>query len=133
MNLSELPDKLVLFDGECNFCSFSARFLLRFNTKESLTFSSLQSEYGKFIVDHFKIQNDSIVYVTQQQAYTEIDAIFLILEELHFVFQVFKILKIFPKSSLNFLYKTFSKHRYTIFGKKVKCEILPEKFKKRFL
>ncbi len=133
MNQFELPEKLVLFDGECNFCDLTVRFLLYFNKTESLFFSSLKSKYGKFVIENFKIQNDSIVYVVRQKVYTETDAIFLILDELSFIFQVFKIFKIFPKPILNFLYRNFARYRYKMFGKNKDCKVLPPKFQKRFL
>lgn len=130
---SEFPEKLVLFDGECNFCSSVVQFLLKFNKSESLFFASLQSDLGKRILNKFDIREDTIVYVVRQVAYTKMDAVFLILDELCLPFSFLKIFKILPKSVLNALYDIFAKNRYLFFGKTKTCLILAPKCKKRFL
>lgn len=130
---SELPEKLVLFDGECNFCSGVVQFLLKFNKRESLFFASLQSDLGKRVLNKFDIREDTIVYVVRQVAYTKIDAVFLILDELCLPFSLLKIFKILPKTILNNLYDIFAKNRYLVFGKAKTCVTLAPKFKKRFL
>ncbi|HQO31884.1 MAG TPA: DCC1-like thiol-disulfide oxidoreductase family protein, partial [Chitinophagales bacterium] len=44
--MTKLPDKVVLFDGVCNFCESSVQFILRHDKTGSLRFASLQSEIG---------------------------------------------------------------------------------------
>jgi predicted DCC family thiol-disulfide oxidoreductase YuxK len=44
MNAEPLPRPVLLYDGECRFCRFAARFVVRLDRQQELAFLSLQDE-----------------------------------------------------------------------------------------
>jgi predicted DCC family thiol-disulfide oxidoreductase YuxK len=48
-------DKIVLFDGVCNFCQSSVQFIIKHESNQELKFASLQSEFGKSIIQQYQI------------------------------------------------------------------------------
>ena len=63
--------KIVLFDGVCNFCNSSILRIIKNDKKNVFLFASLQSEIGKQLTNHFKIDT------------SKIDSIILILSLIH--------------------------------------------------
>ena len=39
--------KIILFDGVCNLCSKSVRFIIKYDKADKFRFASIQSETGK--------------------------------------------------------------------------------------
>ena len=49
------PQRIVLFDGICNFCNFWIQFALKRDRKGKLLFTSLQGETARTILPQFGI------------------------------------------------------------------------------
>ena len=115
--------KVVFFDGVCNLCNFSVRFLKKHDKKKVFQIHSLQSEFAeKMLSQHFPKQlPDSIVYLNEQQVFIQSTAVLMILKELPFPFKLLYALKIIPKFIRDAVYKYIAKNRYRWFGK---CDIL---------
>ena len=47
--------KIILFDGVCNLCNNSVIKAIKYDTKNTFLFASLQSESGQKIVNHLNI------------------------------------------------------------------------------
>ncbi len=47
--------KIILFDGVCNFCNYNVNLLLKLDKKNVFHFASLQSEYGKNIINSLEL------------------------------------------------------------------------------
>ena len=54
---------IILFDGECNFCSFWVKYVIKRDENDVFRFASLQSEIGKKYLNQFNIDDsiDSVV------------------------------------------------------------------------
>ena len=65
--------RIVLFDGECNFCNSSVQFIIKRDPAAHFLFSSLQSETGEKYVKQFNIPDDvdSLVLIENGKAYTK--------------------------------------------------------------
>ena len=48
---------IVFFDGVCNLCQGSVRYLIKHDKKGVLKFASLQGNYAKDFVNETKIQS----------------------------------------------------------------------------
>ena len=68
----ELPTKkhLVLFDGVCNLCNASVKYIIKHDKKDVFRFTALQSEVGQKIVKEFNIdtlKTDSIILYSEKK------------------------------------------------------------------
>ncbi len=111
--------KVVFFDGVCNLCNASVRFLNKYDKHQIFEIHSLQSEMAlKLLTPHFP-QNlpDSIVYLNNNQILTESDAVLEILKQLPFPWMLLYIFKIIPKFFRNSIYRYIARNRYKWFGK----------------
>ena len=55
-------EKIVLFDGICNYCNAMVNLAIRNDKKEVLKFGTLQSETGKQLKSKYSIPSEITVY-----------------------------------------------------------------------
>lgn len=130
------PERIILFDGVCNFCDASVQWLIKKDTKQLFRFASLQSDVGKQLLQthHLDVADvDSIVYIISGKAYIKSTAIIYILKDLGRGWKLFLLTFIIPKRIRDFLYDQFAKRRYLLFGKMEECRLPDADFKSRFL
>src|SRR5438105_1625938 len=75
----DVPSPLVLFDGVCNFCSWSVQFLAPRDRNGALWFAPIQSERGQAVLTGWSIPTtdwESFVLIEAGQAYFKSDAFF---------------------------------------------------------
>ncbi|WP_347175301.1 thiol-disulfide oxidoreductase DCC family protein [Polaribacter uvawellassae] len=129
--------QLVLFDGVCNFCNASVLKIIKKDTQNLFLFASLQSEIGKQITNHFKIdtkKTDSIILVTSKDNYySKSSAALKIAKHFGRFWMLFQIFWILPKAFRDFFYDYIAKNRYKWFGKKESCMIPTPELKSKFL
>ena len=131
----EQPKHIILFDGECNFCSFWVKYVIKRDGKDVFRFASLQSTVGIKYLDKFNISlaTDSVVLIEQETTYIKSTAALRILKTLGGVQSIFYGLIIVPTFVRDFFYDLVAKHRYRWFGK-TNCEfVAPQVFKSKFL
>jgi len=123
--MNNLNHLLILFDGECNFCSFWVRYVIQKDKKDLFRFASLQSEIGKKYLHHYKIDKpiDAVVLIEYKKAYIKSTASLRILKALGGFSGFLYGLIIIPVSVRDFSYDILAKHRYQWFGKKA-CELV---------
>jgi predicted DCC family thiol-disulfide oxidoreductase YuxK len=126
---------IILFDGECNFCSFWVKYVIKRDQKDVFRFASLQSEKGKEKLIKYKIdaKTDSVVLIENDKAYIKSTAAFRVLKTLGGFMSIFYGLIIIPVFIRDFFYNIIAKYRYIWFGK-LACEFVPsQNFKNKFL
>jgi predicted DCC family thiol-disulfide oxidoreductase YuxK len=111
--------KVVFFDGVCNLCNASVRFLKKYDKLQIFEIHSLQSEQAQILLKpHFSGNlPDSIVYFNNNQVFTESDAVFEILWQLPFPWKLLYVFKLTPKFLRNSIYRYIARNRYKWFGK----------------
>lgn len=128
---------IILFDGVCNLCNASVRFLIKMDRNSKLKFCSQQSEIGKEILNNINCNQDqlsTIIFVQGDNYFLKSRAIMAILKRLGGAFYVlYLFLYIIPNPILDFFYDIIAKNRYKIFGKSETCILPPDKWKDRFL
>ncbi len=129
--------KIILFDGVCNFCNSSVLRIITHDKKNVFLFTSLQSESGKQITAHFKIDTtkiDSIILVESETEYAiKSTAALKILKQFNGFYKLFQICWIIPPFIRNSMYNYIAKNRYAWFGKKDNCMIPNEEIKSKFI
>lgn len=126
---------IILFDGECNFCSFWVKFVIKRDKKDAFRFASLQSEIGRGLLKKNRIDEklDAIVLIKESQFYIKSTAAFYILKMLGGRISVFYYFIYVPVFVRDFFYDIISKYRYHLFGCQ-SCEIPKDKnFTHKFL
>jgi len=80
MSNSEI--NIVLFDGVCNLCNKTVRFIIRRDPKAKFRFASVQSESGQLLLRQLSLpidRYDSIVYICDDKFYLKSTAVLTIL------------------------------------------------------
>jgi predicted DCC family thiol-disulfide oxidoreductase YuxK len=127
---------IVLFDGVCNMCSYTADFLIRIDKKKKLQFASLQSGFAKEKLKeiNFTAEINSLFFFKNNTPYFYSDAIAFILIEIGGGYAyVGKLILLFPKFIRDTVYKFIANHRYQWFGKKNSCRAPEEEERERFI
>lgn len=126
---------IILFDGECNFCSFWVKYVVKRDHKDIFRFSSLQSEKGKELLNKYQVNPDldSVVLIENDTAYVKSTASLRILKVLGGFRSILYGLIIIPVFIRNIFYDILAGLRYKLFGKSV-CELPQDpNYKNKFL
>lgn len=128
-------ERVVLFDGVCNFCNASVNFIIRHDHDGRFKFAPLQSEYGRQMRERFRIADDvdSIILVEGDQVYLHSTAGLRIARTLGRFWSLGYVLIAVPRPVRDWLYRLFAKYRYRLFGKKHVCMIPTAEVRERFL
>ena len=125
---------IVFFDGVCNLCQGSVRYLIKHDKKGVLKFASLQGNYGKDFVNETEIQSmQSILFFDGKMLYKKSTAVLKLSRLLGGWYQLLLLGYILPRFFRDWLYNIVAKNRYRWFGKKDQCMLPSKGFENRFL
>lgn len=134
MNKVDLPEHLLLFDGVCNLCNASVRFVIRHDTRQLFRFASLQSDYGRRVLGmQEQDPGDSVVYFERGQMHTQSTAVLRIAWRLRFPVNLLYGLIIIPPFVRNPIYRLIARKRYRWFGRQDQCMIPGPSIAERFM
>lgn len=128
-------DKVILFDGECNFCDSSVQFIIKRDKKALYKFAAIQSAVGQEILRKHNVPTniDSFILVDGEQCYYKSSAVLRICKNLTVSWKLFYYLLIVPRPIRDYFYNIVAKNRYKWFGKKDSCMLPSPEIRKRFL
>jgi predicted DCC family thiol-disulfide oxidoreductase YuxK len=127
---------ILLFDGYCNLCQSSVKFVLKHEKKPELYFTSLQSETGVQLLKHYSIdpnKTDSFVLIESNKVFVKSSAALRVLKYLKGLYPLGFGFIIVPQFIRNSLYNFIAKNRYKWFGKTDSCMLPDKDLLKRFL
>tara|TARA_B100001769_G_scaffold151257_1_gene118583 strand:+ start:437 stop:820 length:384 start_codon:yes stop_codon:yes gene_type:complete len=125
---------IVFFDGVCNLCQGSVRYLIKHDKKGVLKFASLQGNYAKDFVNETKIQSmQSILFFDGKMLYKKSTAVLKLSRLLGGWHQLLLLGYILPRFFRDWLYNIVAMNRYRWFGKKDQCMLPSKGFENRFL
>lgn len=127
--------KIVLFDGEYNFCNSSVQFILKRDTKGVFKFASLQGEVGLQIIKQHEILQsvESFVLIDGDKTYYKSSAALHVCKHLKGLWKTLFVLIIIPRPIRNIFYNIVANNRYKWFGKKESCMIPSPEVRNRFI
>ena len=127
---SEIPPRLVLFDGVCAFCDQAVVWLLARDEGRRLYFAPLQGETAATLrARHPEIPDDvdTIVYIEtdagSERVSVRSEAIFRVLAELSGPWRQLSHLRWLPRPLTDWMYRVFARNRYRLFGKLDSCTL----------
>lgn len=126
---------IVMFDGECNFCDSSVRFIIKRDPQGYFKFAALQSEAGLELKEKYGISNhiDSFILIEDEIVYKFSDGALRVCKNLNGLWKYLYIFILVPRPIRNSVYKFIAKNRYRWFGKKESCMIPSPEVRSRFL
>ena len=126
---------ILLFDGLCNLCVDSVLFVLKHEKQKSLTFSSLQSTFGKEARKKYNIPEniDSLILLHNGKVYYYSAAALKITSFLGGLWPLCQVFLIVPPFIRNYVYKYIARHRYSWFGQKEICWLPTPELESRFI
>jgi len=125
---------IILFDGVCNFCEASVQFIIKHDAKSYFHFTPQTSTKGQELWKAYKLgEIDTIVLISNNQAYTHSDAALEICKNLDGFYKYLYVFRFLPKVFRDAAYRLVAKKRYKIFGKKESCMVPSVELKDRFL
>lgn len=127
---------IILFDGVCNLCNNSVRFIIKKDKAKRFLFTSLQSDAGQDILLQFRLKKsdfESIVFIEHGIIYKKSSAILKIVRHLPYLWKLIYGLIIIPPFVRDYLYSIVANNRYKWFGKRDFCMAPSDELKERFL
>jgi predicted DCC family thiol-disulfide oxidoreductase YuxK len=134
--VGEISSPIIIFDGVCNLCDFSVRFIIKNDRHQKFKFVAAQSQRGidfQRLCGVDTLKDGSVILLKGNQAYVKSDAAVEIAKDLDCPWNFLQIIKFIPKSVRDFIYSIISKNRYRWFGKKNQCLIPDNNIRERFL
>ena len=127
---------VILFDGYCNLCSRSVQCVLKYDRKAKFRFASLQSEYGKLLLQKHQLPTESFgsfVLVEDDKIHSKSTAALRVVKSLSGMWPVLYIFIIIPRFIRDAVYGFVARNRYKWFGKRDSCWLPKPEWKERFL
>ena len=134
--METLNHPIVLFDGVCNFCEGSVRFIIDRDPEGIFRFASLQSEFGKQLAQEHGSDAGALktfMLVQDGKLYKRTSAALRVAARLKFPWPLASAFLIVPPFIRDVVYRIISKNRYRWFGKKEACMIPSPEIRERFL
>jgi predicted DCC family thiol-disulfide oxidoreductase YuxK len=127
---------IVLFDGLCNLCNASVRFILENDPAGEFRFASLQSGAGAEALARFGLAPEgfsSIVLIDGDTVWSNSDAALRIAGRLRSPWPVLALLLALPRPVRDGAYRWIADNRYGLFGKSATCPLPAPEWQARFL
>ena len=127
---------VVLFDGVCNLCNGSVRFVIERDPHKHFQFAPLQSETATTLIGGTAdplAMPDSIVLVDDGRLYVRSTAALRIARRLRFPWPLIWVFMAVPRPLRDWVYDVIARHRYGWFGKRDTCMVPTKEIRDRFL
>ncbi len=116
----------ILFDGFCNLCNGSVRFVIANDTAARFRFASLQSPAAAVALAPFGRSAESlesIVLIDGGRLFERSDAALRIAAELRAPWPLARALLAVPSGLRDAVYGAIARNRYRLFGKRDSCAL----------
>jgi predicted DCC family thiol-disulfide oxidoreductase YuxK len=129
------PDRLILFDGVCVFCSRWARFVMARDPEATFRFVTLQEPCGQALAQRLGIDTgfaETNAVIVGGRAYFKTDAAIEVLSRLPHWSWV-RVCRAVPRLIRDGLYDMIARSRYRLFGKSETCLVPTPDLTRHFL
>jgi predicted DCC family thiol-disulfide oxidoreductase YuxK len=107
----------IIYDGECNFCKASVRWLKERDKENRLSFLALQSQEARMLLKSYNeqfAQKNTVYLLSNNEVYTKSEAVLKALKILPRPYSFLSYLRIFPMSIRNWFYDIVAKNRHRL-------------------
>ena len=128
---------IIFYDEPCVLCNYWVQKLCRWDKKDQLRFSSLDSALFLGFAKERELdlnQIDSIVVWDQQCSFAlEAEGVFMVIKQLGGAWRLLLPFSFLPKTLTNGLYRIIAKNRYRWFGKHEHCPLPDARYQHKFV
>jgi predicted DCC family thiol-disulfide oxidoreductase YuxK len=115
---------IVVFDGVCNLCARSVKFILAHEAAPTLRFTPLQSAAGARLLGELGFDPadaKTFVLIADGKAYVKSDAAIRVASYLRGAWKLVGAIKIIPRPIRDWMYDVVARNRYRWFGRVETC------------
>ncbi len=136
--LIKYPDDkpVLVFDGHCVLCSWSANFVIRHDPNSRYRLLAAQTELGEALYQHFGLKSgdyDTLLLVENGTVRIKSDAALAVLAGLGFPWALAGIFRIIPLPVRDWIYDCVAGNRIRLFGRRNVCYVACPDDSDRFL
>jgi len=130
---------IILFDGVCNLCNGTVRFIVKRDRSARFRFGSLQGEAARRVCAEAGIaapdarEPDSIIVVADGRALERSDAVLAIAARLPFPWPLLGAFRLLPRGLRDLAYRFVARRRYRWFGRRESCMVPTPALRDRFI
>jgi predicted DCC family thiol-disulfide oxidoreductase YuxK len=128
---------IVFFDGVCVLCNSFADLLLRLDSRQSLSFATLQGRAAKKHLGARAKALNTLFYVRlrdrQRHVLQQSDAVLGIFQDLSYPWRMLSWLRLLPRGLRDAAYQAVVRSRYRVFGRRQACRLPSPAERRRFL
>lgn len=127
---------IIVFDGQCVFCSAWARIVLRFDRKGVFRLLPAQTPLGAAFYRHYGLDPDNYetnILVENGVARFKADGSMRMARLLGFPWELANVFRLLPGPMADALYDFVAKNRYRIFGRTEVCYLPDPKYADRVI
>ncbi len=128
-------DPIIVFDGVCNFCSSTVRFILKHDRTHRIRLAPLQSKAGAALYKSHGLDPDdaeTLLLVKGGQAFVRSDAALEVATDLG-PWRWLRLFRVVPRPVRDWLYAILARNRYRWFGRRDSCFAPTPEQRARFL
>jgi len=121
-----MNDKIIFFDGVCNFCNASINFVLKYDKKNTFKFCPLQSPSARLYLknnENVFLNPHTFILLYNNKIFTKSTAALKVCRHLTAPLNILYIFILIPPFIRNLFYSAIAKYRYKLFGKSDTCRI----------
>ena len=130
------PTPLMLFDGMCNFCSGSARFVIARSRGRALQFCAMQTETGQAWLRHLGLEltdYDTMALIDGGVAHVKSEAVLRIAAYMDAPWpQLAVLLRVVPRPLRDWAYDRVAANRFRLAGRRDSCMVPDAETRARF-
>ena len=133
---AEAGRPVILFDGVCNLCTGSVRFVIARDARKQFRFASLQSTVADRLLGaqgHQRAGLESMILITDGRVYRRSTAALMIARRLDGLWPLLAAFLLVPRPLRDAVYDWIGKRRYRLFGKRDACWRPQPELAERFL
>jgi predicted DCC family thiol-disulfide oxidoreductase YuxK len=126
----------VFFDGVCNLCNWSVRFIIKRDPRGQFRFAALQSDAARALLAKAGVDGqagDTMLLLEDGRLFDRSTAALRIARRLRFPWRLAYGLIILPRPLRDWLYRIIARHRYRWFGKRDVCMVPTPELQSRFV
>ncbi|MET4140099.1 DCC1-like thiol-disulfide oxidoreductase family protein [Pedobacter sp. UYP1] len=131
-----MQQAIIFFDGVCNLCAGSVKFVIKRDPKDRFRFAALQSDITQQYLGPFGLslsELSSIILLENGRVYQRSTAALRIARHLSGGWPLLYVFILVPAFIRDFVYNQIAKRRYSIWGREESCMVPTAELKAKFL
>jgi predicted DCC family thiol-disulfide oxidoreductase YuxK len=129
---AEHDHPVILFDGVCNLCTGSVRFVIERDSRKRFRFASLQSPVAERLLGR-REDLEAVILLQNGKTYRKSGAALRIARRLDGLWPLLAVLLIIPGFLRDAVYDWIGRRRYRMFGRREACWLPSVDLADRFL